>query len=216
MRRLCISLCVVLLSLMVMVTPSTAGIIIYDVQVNTSAPGVPGTSGSFEFQLSAGIPGDPLITATITNFTTSGTLVGAPTNAGNVSGALPGTVSIDNGNVNFAVASMLQQITYGMGFSFRLTIDTVAVDPGPPLTSLPLLALYLYDNSLQPILTTDIFGSVLTWETDADRNPIVSTFPANALGAPSVITISDVPEPAAVSFVLVGMAMILARKRFLP
>lgn len=197
---------------MVMAAPSTAGIIIYDVQVNTS--GASG-SGSFEFQLSSGIPGNPLVTATISDFTTTGTLSGAPTTQGNVSGALPGTVSIDNGNTAFAIASMLQQITYGLGFRFRLTIDTVAVDPGPPLTSLPLLALYLYDSSLQPILTTDIFGSVLTWETDADRNPIVSTFPANSLGAPSVITISDVPEPAALSFVLVGMAMILARKRFL-
>lgn len=191
--------------------PLIGGTIIYDVQVNTSA--VNGTSGSFELQLSSGVAGNPLITATLSNFTVNGTLVGAPTNLGNVSGALPGTVSIDNGNTSFALASMLQQITYGTGFNFRLTIDTVAVDPGPPLTSLPLLAVYLYNASLSPILTNDPFGSIITWQTDSLRNPILSTFDSDESGGLSVVSISEVPEPATLSMLGVGLAAMWFARR---
>jgi hypothetical protein len=191
--------------------PLIGGTILYDIHVNTSA--VSGTGGAVEIQVSAGLPGDPLISATISHFSLNGSLVGSPTNLGNVSGALPGTVTIDNGNTSFALASMYQQITYGSGFNFRLTIDTVAIDPGPPLVSLPLLAIYLYDASDMPILTTDPFGSILVWETDSLRNPLVSTFPSDANESPSVVTINDVPEPATLSLLAAGIAVLWWRRR---
>jgi len=72
--------------------------ITYDVSVNTSS--IAGTNGSLDFNFNPG----PLVTQAaslqILGFATGptdGTLAGGPTLTGDITGALPGTLTFDNG-----------------------------------------------------------------------------------------------------------------------
>src|SRR5277367_1168065 len=73
---------------------ASAGVITYDVTVDTSS--VFGTAGSLDFNFNTG----PLVTQTaslrILGFAGDGTLAGSPMLTGDVSGALPSTLTFDN------------------------------------------------------------------------------------------------------------------------
>src|SRR5208282_1452048 len=74
---------------------AAASPITYDVTVDSSS--ISGTAGSFDFEFNPG----PLVTQAaslqILNFSSDGTLAGTPALTGDVMGALPTTVTFDNG-----------------------------------------------------------------------------------------------------------------------
>jgi hypothetical protein len=91
---------------------AAAAPITYDATVDTSS--ISGTAGSLDFEFNPG----PLVTqsasAQILNFSSNGMLAGSPMLTGDVSGALPGTVTFDNGaafNDYFEGFSVLQAHT---------------------------------------------------------------------------------------------------------
>ena len=101
---------------------SSASPATYDVTVNTSA--ISGSAGSLDFQFNPG----PLVTQPaslqILNFTSNGTLSGSPTLTGDVSGALPSTLTFDNGT---GFNDYFQGFTFGKTLVFKVTFS----GPGP-------------------------------------------------------------------------------------
>src|ERR1700734_309283 len=81
----------------------------FETTANTTV--VEGISGYLDFQLDPGFIGSTdAASATITGFLTNGTLTTAAPNLGDVSGSLPGTVTIDNTGVT---NEYTPGITYG-------------------------------------------------------------------------------------------------------
>ena len=103
---------------------ASAAPITYDVTVDTSS--ISGTAGSLDFQFNPG----PLVTQAaslqILNFTSNGSLAGSPVLTGDVVGALPATVTFDNGP---AFNDYFEGFTYGSTLSFQVSLF------GPALSS---------------------------------------------------------------------------------
>jgi hypothetical protein len=94
----------------------------YVVTVNTSS--VSGQSGFIELQFTP-VGASQLATATVSNFTTDGILGAvAPPVLGDVTGTLPGTLSMDNGTL---IQDYFQAITFGNTITFVLTLGGPAV-----------------------------------------------------------------------------------------
>src|SRR5580704_14474617 len=72
-----------------------ANVITYDVTVNTSS--ISGTTGSLDFNFNPGSLVTQSASLQILSFTSNGTLAGSPELTGDASGALPGTLTFDNG-----------------------------------------------------------------------------------------------------------------------
>ncbi len=101
--------------------PAQAGSITYVITETTgSSPstGLYGMSGYLDFEFNPIGTAAPA-SATISNFSTDGTLVGATMNSGGASGSFPSTVTIAN-TTGFNDA--LQQFTYGSTIKFDLTL----------------------------------------------------------------------------------------------
>jgi hypothetical protein len=98
---------------------ASAAPITYDPTVNTSS--ISGTAGSLDFNFNPG----PLVTQSasvqILSFASDGTLAGSPMLTGDASGALPATLTFDNGtafNDYFEGISVLQR--HGKEFSMNV------------------------------------------------------------------------------------------------
>jgi hypothetical protein len=103
---------------------TSAGAITYDVTVNTAS--VSGMVGALDFEFNPG----PLVTQAasvqIHKFTSDGSPAGNPVLTGDVAGALPATLTFDNGT---AFNDYIERFTYGSTLSFQASFD------GPALTS---------------------------------------------------------------------------------
>jgi hypothetical protein len=154
------------LTLMLLATgPARAGSQTYNVTVNTSA--LDGQSGYLDFQLNPGGSGALAVSATVSAFTSDGTLQpGAPLNgvSGDVSGMLPGTLTVRN---TTGFNDYFEGFTYGNGVSFELTVSGPGVGTAGTVGS--SFAFSLYDGTgTMPLLTTDPNGSVLTVNVNAE------------------------------------------------
>ena len=105
-------------------TLAVADPITYNITVDSSS--IAGTTGSLDFQFNPG----PLITQAaslqILDFSSDGSLAGSPSLTGDVSGALPGTLTYDNGT---AYNDYFEDFTYGTTLSFEVSLY------GPALSS---------------------------------------------------------------------------------
>jgi hypothetical protein len=88
-----ISLCIAFL--LTTATLAVADPITYNVTVDTSS--ISGTSGSLDFQFNPGPLTTQAASLQILDFSSDGSLAGSPSLTGDVSGALPGTLTYDNG-----------------------------------------------------------------------------------------------------------------------
>jgi hypothetical protein len=111
-------------SFLCLASMASAAPITYDVTVDSSS--IYGTAGSLDFEFNPG----PLMTqaasAQILNLTSDGTLAGSPVLTRDVAGALPGTVTFDNGT---GFNNYFEGFTYGSALSFQVSLY------GPALTS---------------------------------------------------------------------------------
>ena len=178
-------------ALLVCAVPAQAAIL-YSVTVDTSL--LPnGTTGNLNFQFNPGGASQEA-SASLTSFSTDGTLIGLPALLGNVSGALPATVTFDNGS---ALNDYFQGFTFGSSFSFLLTFYGPAIDaPNGTATSGTTFGVALYDDlGTTPLLTLDPFGFAALAEINLNGSVSLTMYAPDGSNNP-VVSFAEVPEPA--------------------
>jgi len=132
---------------------ASSGPVTYSVTINTSS--ISGTVGSFDLNYNPG----PLVTQAaslqIVRFAGNGTLAGSPALAGDVSGALPATITFDNGT---AFNDYFQRFTFGSTLSFDVTLSGPALSsPDGVSTSGTTFTFSMFSDAAgtQPVLTTN-------------------------------------------------------------
>jgi len=198
------------------VSPSSAsGPITYTVTVNTSS--VVGTAGSLDFNFNPG----PLVTQAaslqILSFSSSGTLGGGPTLTGDVSGALPATLTFDNGT---GFNDYFQGFTYGSTLSFKVSLYGPALSsPDGVSTSGSTFAFSMFSDAAGtiPVLTTDTTdGFAFTVNVNLDGTTTVTDFSSQtsttAPPPPTSIPTLSLPALAALALLLAGLGGLAARR----
>jgi len=187
-------------SLLWFASVASAGTITYEVTVNTSS--IAGTAGSLDFNFNPG----PLVTQAaslqILGFSSDGTLAGSPTLTGDISGALPLTLTFDNGT---AFNDYFEGFTYGTSLVFDVYLYGPALSsPDGTSTSGSTFAFSMFSNAAGtiPVLTTDLAdGFAFTVDVNLDGTTTVTNFSPE-----TSITVSAVPEPGA--WLLLGTALL--------
>jgi hypothetical protein len=174
----------------------------YDITVDTHT--LVGTTGSLDFMFGPST-GSGSYTATVDiSGLTGGTLVGAPSTTGNVSGVLPSTVTLTDNNVS-ALNDYFHQFTYGSTLTFNLNFTGN------------------YGSALAFSMFQDAAGTTSAFTNDA-TNGFAATFAMNPNGTATFTnfspqtTVTDAtptPLPAAAWLFgsgLMGLAGIRTRK----
>jgi hypothetical protein len=162
------------------------------VTVNTSSlPAA--TTGYLDFLFNGGGTSFQSATASLTGFATNGTLAASSlSTSGTVMGSLPGTVSMANNNAEY-----LERITFGSSLTFGLQFSGPAVDAPNGAGSGSTFTLSLL-NATQDgaYLTSNLNdGFLLLFNIDGAGRVTYTTYPTST-GAPSVVSITAVPEPS--------------------
>jgi hypothetical protein len=172
----------------------------FAITVNTSS--LQGTSGYLDFQFNPGNPPVDAASATIMNFTTDGTLTAALPNIGDVSGALPGQVVINNTQ---GLNEYTQGFTYGSFFDVfvNLTIPTIS----GTATGGSSFTLDAQDSNFNSLL-----GGFPAVEIDLDATTGQPSITNNSGGAAAVTNVT--PEPDSLWLAGLGLAgLVVARRR---
>lgn len=179
------------------------------ITINTS--GIPaGTQGNLDFLFNTGGTPAGAAFASITNFTTTGTLTTSSFSATNATGTLPGPVSLINNNAEY-----LQAIRYGSTISFNLQFSGPAVDSPTGSGFGSTFTLSLLNSTLDgSFLTSNINdGYILEFNISANGQTTPTTF-TTSTGASSVVSIQTLPEPGAWALSGGGlMVLILLRRK---
>lgn len=190
----------------------------YDVTINTSSLSGTGATLTFDFLAGGGTQSN---SATISDFSTNGTLVSGGVNSGSVSGSLPGTTTLTN-------ASFFNELQQGMilgpTISFQVDLTTNAPTGG----SLPdTFSLFLLDPTASYSLTntSDPTGSdsLTTIQIDGSSSGIVGVYSGSGPSVPVTVTAvtgamqaPEIDPSTALSALtlLMGTLAVLRRQRF--
>jgi hypothetical protein len=174
----------------------------FEIAVNTTS--LEGTSGYLDFQLDPGFLGSTdAASATITGFLTDGTLTAPAPNLGDVSGSLPGTVTINNTDVT---NEYTPGITFGSFFDVFVTLDIPVISGSA--TSGSSFTLDVEDSGFNSLL-----GSFPAVEIDLDATTGAPTVTNNSSGA---ATVAAVPEPSSTLLLatcLIGLVAVCRKIR---
>ena len=182
---------------------ASADAVTYDVTVDTSS--ITGTAGSLDFNFN---PGPLVVTQAaslqILNFSSDGSPTGSPTLTGDVAGALPGTLTFDNGT---GFNDYFQDFTFGTTISFDVSLYGPALTaPDEVSTSGSTFVFSMFSDAAgtNPALTTDTTdGFAFTVDVNLDGTTTVDNFSTDTI----VQRVSSVvPEPN--SFALLGTMLI--------
>jgi hypothetical protein len=168
------------------------------ITVNTSS--LQGTSGYMDFQFNPGNTPFDAASATITNFTTDGTLGAALPNIGDVSGALPGQVVINNTD---ALNEYTQGLIYGSFFDLTVNLTTPTVSG--TATGGSSFTLDAQDSNFNSLL-----GGFPAVEIDLDATTGQPSVTNNSGGAATVVA---TPEPDSLWLMGLGFAGLLVARR---
>lgn len=163
----------------------------YQIVVNTSSLKITPGSGYLDFEFNPGV-GSDAGSATLSAFTTNGTLTTPAAPAGAVSGSLPGTVTISNTD---ALNEYTPGFVYGSFFDIFVTLNIPTVSG--TATGGNSFTLDVEDSGFNPLLSSS-FPAL-----EIDLSTLGSPTITNNAG--SAISITKTPEPA--TFGLVGMAL---------
>jgi hypothetical protein len=168
----------------------------FKISVNTSGV-LLGTTGYLDLQLDPGFIGSTdAASATITGFVTDGSLTAALPNIGDVTGSLPGTVTINNTDVTNE---------YTQGFTFGSFVDVFVTLDSPVISGTASggnsFTLDVEDSGFNSLL-----GSFPAVEIDLDATTGAPMVTNNSGGAATVTTVAEVPEP--VSILLLATCLI--------
>ena len=178
-------------SLLSIASLSSADVITYDVTVNTSS--ISGTMGSLDFQFNPGPLLSEPATVQILDFTSNGTLSPPPFPTGDVTGALPGTLSFDNLG---AWNDYFEAFTYGTMLSFEVSISSMS---GGTSGSAFAFSMFSDPAGTIPALTADTTnGYSFTVGVNLDGSTTVTPLSSQT-------TVAAVPEPD--NLALVGTAV---------
>jgi len=182
--------------------------VVYTVVVDTSS--VNGQTGFVDFQFNPGNITTQAATVQILNFS-GATLAPSPSITGNVTGTLPGAVTIVNST---ALNELFQGVTFGPSFSFTLVLSGPAIDaPNGIANAGSTFGLGLYDALQNPILTDQalISGDAAQVDINLNGTTSVTTFPSSPAGTPSVVSIAPALAsiPTLSRWGLMGLALLL-------
>ncbi len=186
---------------------AAAAPITYDVTVDSSS--ISGTAGSVDFNFNPG----PLVTQAaslqILDFTSDGALVGSPTLTGDVAGALPATLTFDNGTGFY---DYFEGFTFGSTLSFQVSLYGPALSsPDGVSTSGSTFAFSMFSDAAGtiPALTADTTdGFAFTVDVNLDGTTNVTNFSAQTTVVPT--TTPAVPEPGTLPLMAVAIGLWLA------
>ena len=186
---------------------ASAAPITYDVTVDSSS--ISGTAGSLDFNFNPG----PLVTQAaslqILDFTSDGTLAGSPTLTGDVAGALPATLTFDNGT---GFNDYFEGFTFGSTLSFQVSLYGPALSsPDGTSTSGSTFAFSMFSDAAgtMPALTTDTTdGFAFTVDVNLDGTTTVTNFSAQTTVVPAATP--AVPEPGTLPLMAAGIGLWLA------
>jgi hypothetical protein len=176
----------------------SASPITYSVTVNTSS--VSGTAGSLDFQFDPGPFVSQPASLQILAFAGNGTLAGTPSVTGDISGALPTTVTFDNGS---GFNDYFQDFTFGSTLLFSVSLYGPGLtSPNGTATSGSTFAFSMFSDAAGtvPVLTTDLTDG-FAFEVDVN---LVGTATITNFSAQTTVSAgtSSAPEPS--SFVFIG------------
>jgi hypothetical protein len=177
--------------------------VLYSVAVDTSS--ISGTVGSLDLNLNAGPFTSQLALADVLNFSSDGSLASSPTLTGDVSGALPSTVTFDDGG---AFNDYFDGFTFGSTLMFDVRLYGPAVNsPDGVSTSGSSFGFSMFSDPAGtiPALSTDMTdGFAFTVDVNLDGTTTVTDF-SSQTGV--VAATSAVPEPS--SLALLGAVIAL-------
>jgi hypothetical protein len=163
-------------------------------------------SGYIDLEYTANV-GAGASTATITGFSTNGSLGGPATIslAGDASGNLASTVAILNGVLNNSGFNDYNQaITFGTFLTFQVTLS----DPvgGTATDTSTFVVSYYASDDLTPVLSTDSRGASATLIIQPNGTVLIQTYQAG--GGSYDTTLGSVPEPVSVFTALAGLVLL--------
>jgi PEP-CTERM motif len=193
-------------SLFFLASIAKADPITYNVSVDTSS--ITGTTGSLDFNFNAGPAIAQLASLQILGFTGDGTLAGSPQFFGDVSGALPGTLTYDNGTFN----DYFEDFTYGTTLTFEVSLYGAALSSPDGVSdsgSKFVFSMFSDADGTIPTLTTNGEGFAATVDVNLDGTTTFTDFSTETSFASSVAT----PEPGSLLLLTTGLSAIAGTLR---
>ncbi len=185
--------------------------ITYIVTVDSSS--ITGTTGSLDFQFNPGPLTSQAASLQILDFSSDGSLAGSPALTGDVGGALPGTLTFDNGT---QFNDYFDDFTFGSTLSFQVSLYGPALSsPDGVSTSGSDFAFSMFSDPAGtiPALTTDtVNGFAATVAVNLDGTTTVTDPSIQTIIASSTV----IPEPSNLLLMATGfcgLAGILLRQQ---
>jgi hypothetical protein len=187
----------------------------YDVTIDTSS--ISGMVGSLDFNFDPGFLVTQAASLQILGFASDGTLVSCAANVqgfcptGDVSGLLPGTLTLDNGT---AFNDYFDDFTFGTTLSFDVSLYGPALSSPGGATSGSTFAFSMFSDpaGTVPVLTSDtIDGFAFTIDVNLDGTTTVTNFSSETTVTPAG---SSVPEPGSLPLLGTAFALLVGTARF--